>query len=221
MHTRFASSCSGVSRLRSSDLPDGIADHARRAAGEGNRMVALLLKAAEREQRHEVADVERIGGGIEAAVERDRPWPPGARSARPRRSQSAKRPRQRRSSRIVTGVIVPNPGPSSVVRSVLFGRRTARSACLARFALRSSLGTLASTGGAIPPSMGPASRSRRATAFADRDARRAIRTVQCIVGSASSTQTFSTHCAPRPEARSALRINIEPLRLDSSCRALR
>ena len=38
----------------------------------GFRVVAGELEAAERELAHEVADVESVGGGIEAAIERDR-----------------------------------------------------------------------------------------------------------------------------------------------------
>jgi len=50
----------------------GVADHAGGAAGEGDGAVTGHLEAAEAEQGDEVADVEGIGGGIEAAIEGDR-----------------------------------------------------------------------------------------------------------------------------------------------------
>lgn len=50
----------------------GIADHAGGTAGEGDGVVAGELEAAQEELRHEVADVERIARGIEAAIDRDR-----------------------------------------------------------------------------------------------------------------------------------------------------
>ena len=38
------------------------------ASGDG--MMAEQLKPAQREQRHEIADVQAVGGGVEAAVKR-------------------------------------------------------------------------------------------------------------------------------------------------------
>jgi hypothetical protein len=49
----------------------GIADHAGGATGERERMMAGKLKTAQRELAHEVTDVERIAGGVEAAIQRD------------------------------------------------------------------------------------------------------------------------------------------------------
>jgi len=49
----------------------GIADHAGGAAGEGDDMVPGALESRERELAHEVADVQRVAGGIEAAIDRD------------------------------------------------------------------------------------------------------------------------------------------------------
>ena len=43
-----------------------VADHARGAAGQGDRMVAGRLEAAQDEQPDEVADVEAVGGRVEA-----------------------------------------------------------------------------------------------------------------------------------------------------------
>ena len=45
--------------------------HAGRAAGDGNRMMPEQLKPPQREQRHEVANVQTVGGGVEAAIKRD------------------------------------------------------------------------------------------------------------------------------------------------------
>ena len=72
MAARLASSVASSSRLRSSERPPGIADHARGAAGQRDRPVAGVLEAAQQQQGHEVADVEAVGGGIEADVEGDR-----------------------------------------------------------------------------------------------------------------------------------------------------
>ena len=41
------------------------------AAGDGNRVMTEQLKPAQREQRHEIADVQRIRRRVEAAVKRD------------------------------------------------------------------------------------------------------------------------------------------------------
>jgi hypothetical protein len=48
-----------------------IADAARRAAGDGNGMMAEQLKSAQSEERHKIADVQRIRRRVEAAVKRD------------------------------------------------------------------------------------------------------------------------------------------------------
>src|SRR6185503_12623457 len=39
--------------------------------GESNRMMAKQLEAPQREQRHKIADVQRIGGRIKAAIQND------------------------------------------------------------------------------------------------------------------------------------------------------
>ena len=52
-------------------FPAWIANRAGRAAGHGNRMMAEQLKPPQREQRHEMADVQAVGGRVEAAVKRD------------------------------------------------------------------------------------------------------------------------------------------------------
>ena len=44
-------------------LAAGIADGAGRAAGDGNRMMAEQLKPPQREQRHEIADVQQSAVG--------------------------------------------------------------------------------------------------------------------------------------------------------------
>jgi hypothetical protein len=44
---------------------------AGRAASQRDGMVAQQLEPAQRQQRHEVADVEAVGGRVKAAVERD------------------------------------------------------------------------------------------------------------------------------------------------------
>ena len=51
-------------------VPFVLADHASGAAGEGDRVMAQQLKSPQREQRHEIAHVQAVGGGIETAVER-------------------------------------------------------------------------------------------------------------------------------------------------------
>jgi hypothetical protein len=49
-----------------------IADHARGAAGESEHVMAGELEAAERDLAHEMADVKRVAGRIEAAIDRER-----------------------------------------------------------------------------------------------------------------------------------------------------
>ena len=48
-----------------------VADAAGGAARDGNGMMPVVLEAAQREQRHQMPDVQRIRRGIKAAVERD------------------------------------------------------------------------------------------------------------------------------------------------------
>ena len=48
----------------------GVADHAGGAADQGHGPVAGLLEAAQHQQPEQVADVEAVGGGIAAVVER-------------------------------------------------------------------------------------------------------------------------------------------------------
>jgi hypothetical protein len=50
-----------------------VTDHPRGAAGERERLVTGELEAPQTELAHEVADVQRIGGGVEADVDADRP----------------------------------------------------------------------------------------------------------------------------------------------------
>src|SRR5664280_2229510 len=54
-------------------LARGIANHARGAAGQGDRMVTGELEPAQHQLAHEVADVEAVASRIETAIERDRP----------------------------------------------------------------------------------------------------------------------------------------------------
>ena len=49
-----------------------VADHAGRATGKRNGMMAEQLKASQPKQRDEIADVQAVGGGIEAGVESER-----------------------------------------------------------------------------------------------------------------------------------------------------
>ena len=72
MAARLWSRVASSSRLRSSERPAGIADHARGPAGHRDGAVAGLLEPAQQQQGHQVADVQAVGGGIEAGVERDR-----------------------------------------------------------------------------------------------------------------------------------------------------
>ena len=48
-----------------------IADGAGRAAGDGNGMMAEQLKPPQRQQRHQIADVQTVRRRVEAAVKRD------------------------------------------------------------------------------------------------------------------------------------------------------
>ena len=50
-------------------LAAGIADHAGRAADDGDRRVAGLLEAPQHQQRQQMADVQAVGRGIEAGVD--------------------------------------------------------------------------------------------------------------------------------------------------------
>ena len=62
----------GRLQIAFSGLTGRVADHAGGAAGEGDGVVAGELKAAEGKERHQVTDVQRIGGRVEAAIKRDR-----------------------------------------------------------------------------------------------------------------------------------------------------
>ena len=60
-----------VSNCRSCGLAARIANGTGRAAGHGNGMMAEQLKPPQREQRHEIADVQAVRRRVEAAVKRD------------------------------------------------------------------------------------------------------------------------------------------------------
>ena len=49
----------------------GITDATGRAAGDGDGMMPGVLKTSQRQQGHEIADVQTVGGRIEATVKRD------------------------------------------------------------------------------------------------------------------------------------------------------
>ena len=72
MRSTLCCNSSRVSRLRSSDSPARVADHAGGAAGERERAVTGELEATQAELPHEVPDVQRVGGGVEAHVDADR-----------------------------------------------------------------------------------------------------------------------------------------------------
>ena len=46
-----------------------VTDHPRRAAGQGDRHVAEQLESTQQQERHEVADMQALGGRIEARVD--------------------------------------------------------------------------------------------------------------------------------------------------------
>src|SRR6185503_6921524 len=50
--------------------PRRVPDHPRRSAGEGNGVMSRQLKATQDEEGDQVADVETVGGGVEARVKR-------------------------------------------------------------------------------------------------------------------------------------------------------
>ena len=52
-------------------LAAGVADGAGGAAGERDGVMAQQLKPAQRQQRHQVAHVQAVGGRVKAAVKRD------------------------------------------------------------------------------------------------------------------------------------------------------
>ena len=54
-------------------LAAGVADGAGGAAGQRDGVMAQQLEAAQRQQRHEVAHVQAVGGRVKAAVKRDGP----------------------------------------------------------------------------------------------------------------------------------------------------
>ena len=49
----------------------GVANHAGGTAHQGNRGVACVLEAAQHQHGQQVADVQAVGGGVEAAIEGD------------------------------------------------------------------------------------------------------------------------------------------------------
>ena len=68
----LASSTSLVSNWRSVRFAAGIADEPVAPPATAIGMMAEQLKAPQRQQRHEIADMQTVGRGIEAAVKRDR-----------------------------------------------------------------------------------------------------------------------------------------------------
>ena len=95
----FAASVSRSSRFRSADLPDGSPIMPGSAADERDGPAAVALELEQPEDRHEVADVERRPGRIEAVVARDRATAgqPGGKARRrgwsmPRQVSSASSP---------------------------------------------------------------------------------------------------------------------------------
>ncbi len=53
-------------------LPGGIAHHAGGPTGEGDRIVAVKLETPQREKGHQIADVQAVGRGVEAAIKSER-----------------------------------------------------------------------------------------------------------------------------------------------------
>ena len=100
-------------------------------AGEGDRPVAGVLEPPQQQQRHQVADVQAVGGGVEPGVERDRTLgqarPQGVRVGASR----ARRPRASRSSRMSSRLTVRHSPrspttPSSPIGPMSTGGRSAR-----------------------------------------------------------------------------------------------
>ena len=81
--------------------PARVADHARGAAGQGDRPVPGVLEAAQHEQADQVADVQAVGGRVAAVVQRDRALGEPGRAARRGRCCPARGPgpRGRRAGR--------------------------------------------------------------------------------------------------------------------------
>ena len=73
MHLTLCASSSRAEQVAFGRAASGVADHAGGAAGKRDRVVTSELEAAQHELAHEVPDMEAVAGGIEAAVERDRP----------------------------------------------------------------------------------------------------------------------------------------------------
>ena len=83
---RSRSSVSRSSRFRSRRAARRVADHPGPAADQRDRPPAEPLQAQQPEDRHQVADVERVGRRVEADVAGDRP-PVARRAGRPGRGR--------------------------------------------------------------------------------------------------------------------------------------
>ena len=70
-----------VEQVALDDLARRIADHAGRAADDGDRLVPRALEPRQHDHRHQVADVQRLGRRVVAGVERDRAGVRGASAA--------------------------------------------------------------------------------------------------------------------------------------------
>ena len=82
---RFAAERVGVEQVALVRASAGVADHAGGTTDQGDRTMAEVLETTQHEQRHQVADVEAVGGRVETAVERDRRLRRGGFAAPPRR----------------------------------------------------------------------------------------------------------------------------------------
>ncbi|MEC5207463.1 hypothetical protein QF022_002419 [Vogesella perlucida] len=56
-------------QLALGSLEAGVADHAGGAAHQGDRLVAGLLEALQHQYRYQMAQVQAVGGGVEAAIQ--------------------------------------------------------------------------------------------------------------------------------------------------------
>ena len=111
MAATFASSVSRSSRFRSDERPDGSPIMPGPAADHRDRAPAEALQAEQPEDRHQVADVERVGGRVEPDVAGDRA--PGRQPGRPGRASSpARMPRQSSSASRPHGPSRPPPRAS-------------------------------------------------------------------------------------------------------------
>ena len=102
---QVASRVASSSRLRSSERPPGSPIMPVAPPASGDRPVAGVLEAPQQQQRHQVADVQAVGGRVEAGVEGDRALGQAAGAARPGRCCRAPARGPARSSRMasVTG----------------------------------------------------------------------------------------------------------------------